>query len=166
MSLDLTATPSESVVSGKLAVGVGLDEVGIAKLGILQSIWQGLKTTAELTWLTLISLLSFIKDAVVGHANLSEVTGPVGIVSLVGDARHMGFTYLLSLTALISINLSIINLLPIPALDGGRLLFLGIEAIRRKKISPKVFNTINGISFALLILLMIIVTVRDVANLF
>jgi regulator of sigma E protease len=165
-SLALTATPSLTVVPDKLAVGVGLDEVGVVKLGIFQAIWQGLKTTASLTWLTFTSLIGFIKDAFVGHANLSEVTGPVGIVGLVGDARHMGFIYLVSLTALISINLSIINLLPIPALDGGRLLFVAIEGIRRKKISPKVFNVVNGISFALLILLMIIVTVRDVVNLF
>ncbi len=157
--------PSSSVVSGKLAIGVGLDLVGLVKLAPARALWEGLKTTGNLTWLTLIGLLGFIRDAFVGHANLNEVTGPVGIVGLVGDAKELGFAFLLSLTSLISINLAIINLLPIPALDGGRLLFVAIEAVRRKKISPRVSNIVNSISFALLILLMIFITIRDVIHL-
>jgi regulator of sigma E protease len=161
----LKILPSASIVSGKMAIGVGLDAVGLAKLSPLKALWEGLKVTTNLTWLTFKGLLTFIRDAFIGHANLSEVTGPVGIVGLVGDAKGLGFTFLLSLTALISINLAIINLLPIPALDGGRLLFIAIEAIRGKKISTRVQQILNGVSFALLILLMIIITIRDVIHL-
>jgi len=74
--------------------------------------------------------------------------------------------YLLSLTAFISINLAVINLIPFPALDGGRILFVAIEAIIRRPISPKVSNTLNGIGFILLLLLMFVVTWNDIAKLF
>src|SRR3990167_5940213 len=88
----------------------------------------------------------------------------VGIVGMVGDVRELGFSHLLTFTALISINLAIINLLPFPALDGGRLLFVGIEAITRRSIPSLIFNTVNTIGFALLILLMILITIQDVRN--
>jgi regulator of sigma E protease len=94
------------------------------------------------------------------------VTGPIGIVGLVGDASRLGIVYLLSFTALISINLAVINLLPFPALDGGRIIFVIIEAIKKSPINPKVAGTVNMVGFAIFILLMIIVSVRDVTNLF
>ena len=90
----------------------------------------------------------------------------MGIVGLVGDVSKLGFVYLVSFTAVISVNLAIINLLPFPALDGGRLLFLGIEALIRRPISYKITNRLNQIGFALLILLMIVVTFRDITKLF
>ena len=100
------------------------------------------------------------------HFSFSEVTGPLGIVGIVGEASSYGFSSLLILTALISINLSVINLVPIPALDGGRLLFVGIEAVTRKKIKPVIFNFLNLAGFALLILLMVFITIQDVRNIF
>ena len=100
------------------------------------------------------------------HLTLSEVAGPVGIVGIVGKASSLGFSALLMLTALISINLAIVNLLPIPALDGGRLLFVAIESITRRKIKPAVFNALNTAGFALLVVLMFVVTIQDVRNIF
>src|SRR3989344_1877012 len=100
------------------------------------------------------------------HLTLAEVSGPVGIVGIVGEASSYGFSSLLILTALISINLSVINLVPIPALDGGRLLFVGIEAVTRRKIKPAIFNFLNLAGFALLILLMVFITIQDVRNIF
>ena len=94
------------------------------------------------------------------------MTGPVGIVGLVGDASRLGFVYLLTFTALISINLAIVNLIPIPALDGGRLLFVAVEAVIGRRINAKFVQYINTISFALLILLMLVITYRDILNLF
>ena len=73
---------------------------------------------------------------------------------------------ILYLTAYLSINIGFMNLIPFPAFDGGRVLFLIIEKIKGSKISPKVENTINGIGFMLLMLLMIVVTIKDVTNLF
>ena len=94
------------------------------------------------------------------------MTGPIGIVGLVGDAAHLGFIYVLSFTAFISINLAVINLLPFPALDGGRILFVIIEAIKRSPIKPKVANTLNTIGFGLLILLMLVITFHDILKIF
>lgn len=162
--LKITVTPSEHVVSGKPAIGISMDYVGVVKLPFFSSLYQGARVTGRLTVETAKALGQFLYQAVRGKANLAAVTGPVGLVSLVGDARQLGFSYILTFTALISINLAIINLLPFPALDGGRLLFVGIEAIRRKAISPRVFNAVNNLGFALLIFLMILVTIHDVRN--
>jgi regulator of sigma E protease len=106
-----------------------------------------------------------IHDGFTGHGNLSAVTGPIGIVGVVGDAAKFGFVYLLSFTALISINLAVINLIPFPALDGGRLLFLLIEKIKGSRINPKIANTANIIGFGLLMILMVVITYHDIVKL-
>lgn len=160
-----TITPTSGIVEGKPAVGIAMDTVGTVNLSPGRAIVEGFKVTSKLTWLTATALLSFIGHAVIGHADLSQVTGPVGLVGMVGDVRALGFVYLLSFTALISLNLAVVNLLPIPALDGGRLLFVAIESLLRRPISPRVFNTANTVGFALLIILMLIITGRDIMHL-
>lgn len=152
----------EGVVPGRIAIGISMDKIGILRLPVHLAIYEGGLDTVRLTYATVVSLFTFIGQVFIGQGDLSQITGPVGIVSLVGDVTTLGFVYLLSFTAIISINLAVINLMPFPALDGGRLLFVAIEAIRRKAISPKVANALNGIGFALLILLMIVVTVKDI----
>ena len=159
-------TPEGGIIGDRLAVGISMDVIGIVKLPPHKAIWYGLKTTSELTLLTGQAIGTFIFQALGGRADLSGVTGPVGIVGMVGDARELGLAYLLTFTALISINLSIINLLPFPALDGGRLLFIGIEVLTRRSVPPQIFNVVNAVGFALLILLMIFITVQDVRNIF
>jgi len=90
------------------------------------------------------------------------MSGPVAIVGEIGAAAKMGWQSVLNLAGFISVNLGVMNLLPIPALDGGRILFLLIEKIRGKKMNPELEGTINFVFFALLIILMFIVTVSDV----
>ena len=158
--------PKEGIVEGRPAVGISMDTIGIVKLSPLQAVGYGLKTTSELTVMTAQAIGIFIWEALGGRADLSSVTGPVGIVGMVGDVRELGFVYLLTFTALISINLAIINLLPFPALDGGRLLFVLVETITRRPIPPRVFNALNSLGFAFLIFLMLLVTIRDVRNIF
>ena len=158
--------PEESIIKDRLAVGISMDVIGIVKLPPHKALWYGLKTTSELTLLTGQAIGTFIFEALGGRADLASVTGPVGIVGMVGDVRELGLTYLLTFTALLSINLTIINLLPLPALDGGRLLFVGIEGVTRCSIPPRIFNVLNTVSFALLILLMLLITVQDVRNIF
>lgn len=148
------------------AIGIVMDEMGIARLPFLQSVWQGLVITAKLTSLTAVALAQFFSEAIFGRADLSAVAGPIGIVALVGDASALGFVYILTFTALISINLALINLLPFPALDGGRLLFVIIESITKREIPARVANALNSIGFALLILLMILISIQDIRNLF
>lgn len=159
-------TPEEGIVDNRFAIGISMDLIGTVKLPPHKAIWYGLTTTSKLTAQTARAIGTFISQAVTGRANLSDVAGPVGIVGMVGDVRELGFVYLLTFTALISINLAIINLLPFPALDGGRLLFIIIEVISRREIPPRVFNAVNAVGFALLIFLMVLITIHDVRSIF
>lgn len=133
-------------------------------LSAVQSVSAGFKASVKITTDTALALGTLVSQAVVGHADLSELAGPVGIVGMVGDVRALGIGYLLTFTALISLNLCIVNLLPFPALDGGRLLLVGIESLTRRRVPPRIFNTLNTVGFALLILLMILITIHDVSN--
>ena len=147
-------------------IGISMDQIGTAKLPVLSSFWQGLKLDWFVTKGTVVGLYTLISQAIGGKANLSEVSGPVGLVKITGDAYKFGFAYLLSFAALISVNLAIINLIPFPALDGGRLLFLLIEKIKGSRMNPKFANTANMVGFVILILLMLLVTYHDVIKLF
>ncbi|MHB1330874.1 MAG: site-2 protease family protein [Minisyncoccota bacterium] len=138
---------------------------GFVKRGFFDAIWHGLLTTGMITWLTVVAIFELMLGALTGTADLTGVVGPVGLVGLVGTVSSAGFVYLLYFTALISVNLAIINLVPLPALDGGRVLLVLVEWVRGEKISPKVFNVINLASFALLIIIMVLITIRDVGQL-
>ena len=101
-----------------------------------------------------------------GQVSVKELSGPVGIYSVVGEARSYGINSLLYLVALLCINVGVINILPFPAFDGGRVFLLIIEKIIRRPISPKVENAINSVGFILLMILMIYVTFNDILRLF
>ena len=159
-------TPAEGVVSGKAAIGIGLDMIGTLQLPVHQALYQGALLTYDLTKSIAVGLWDFLKNIFIGKANFQQVTGPVGIVGLVGDASRLGFMHLLSFVAFISLNLAVVNLLPFPALDGGRVLFVIIEAIKRSPIKPKIANAFNTVGFALLLLLMLVITFHDVLKMF
>ncbi len=159
-------TPEKGVLGDNYAVGISMDVVGKVSLPFFLAFWEGAKLTGTMFINIVQGLYGLIHDAVLGEADLSQVSGPVGIARLVGDAGRLGFVYLLSFTAFISLNLAVLNLVPFPALDGGRILFVIIEAIRRKAISPKISNTINAIGFGILIVFMLFVTYKDIAKLF
>lgn len=161
-----TVTASEGLIEGKKAIGIAMDTIGTVKLPAHKALFEGGKLTGATTKNVAIGLYHFVFDAFRGKADFSQVTGPVGIVGLVGEASTLGIVYLMSFAAFISINLAVINIIPFPALDGGRLLFVAIEAVRRKAMSPKIANALNGIGFALLILLMLVVTYKDIVKMF
>ena len=158
--------PVAGIADGKPGIGIAMDEIGIAKLPVLRAFWEGMKLDWSVTKGTVAGLYGLIADGIQGKGSLSSITGPVGMVGIVGDAYNFGIAYLLSFTALISVNLAIINLIPFPALDGGRLLFLLIEKIKGSRINPKIAGKINMVGFALLIILMLLVTYHDVIKLF
>ncbi len=153
-------------VEGKEIVGITTDVIGTVKLSFFRSIGDGFITTCRLTGATVVAFVHLIGDAFKGDADIQTLTGPVGLVGVISDSSALGFVYVLLLISFISINLAVINLFPFPALDGGRVLFLGIEAIKRSPIRPQVANWLNTIGFVLLILLMIVVTFHDITNLF
>lgn len=159
---EIVATPIAGIVDGKAALGIGLDKIGTLRLPIHQAFYQATLLTYDLTKMVTVGLGTFFKDIFIAKANFAQVTGPLGIVGLAGDAVDLGFVYVLQFVVVISINLAVINLMPFPALDGGRILFLIIEAIKRSPIKPKIANTLNTVGFALLILLMVVITFHDV----
>lgn len=156
----------EGIVEGKYAIGISMDNVATLQLPLHLAAVESVRYTFHVISATFVGLYDLIAGMFNGESKLSSVTGPVGIAGLIGDAAKLGFTYLLMFTAIISINLGVLNLVPFPALDGGRILFVLIEAVIRKPIKPVVANTFNAVGFCLLILLMIVVTFRDVARLF
>lgn len=151
---------------GSYIIGISMDMIGTAKLPFFKAFWEGMKLDLLMTKNTAVGLYTLILEGFQGKNGLAAVTGPVGMVGIVGDAYQFGFVYLLSFAALISINLAIINLLPFPALDGGRLLFLLIEKIKGSRLNPKFANTANMIGFSLLIFLMLFITYHDIIKLF
>jgi regulator of sigma E protease len=164
----LTATPKAGIVASdpsRYALGVQIATIGVIPVAFTKALTEG----AHLTWgaliLTAEGLWHFFSGVVTFSANLSQVSGPIGIAGAVGSASSEGLGYLFSIMAVISINLAIINLLPVPALDGGRLLFVIIESIIRRPIKPRVAQTINAIGFSLLILLMVVVSAHDIFKL-
>ncbi len=164
--LEKEIEPAVGILEDRRAIGISMGMIGTLRLPVHLAFWEGGKTTLNLLGAIVVGLFSFLSQAIVGQADLSQVAGPVGIVGLVGDATSLGFIYLLQFTAFISLNLAVINLLPFPALDGGRLLFLAIEAITRRSINPKVAGALNAIGFLLLILLMVVITISDISRFF
>lgn len=123
---------------------------------------EGWNWTLSLSRLVFLSLL----DLVTGNVPMNSLSGPIGIVSVIGEATSAGIQPILLILALISINLGVFNIMPLPALDGGKLVFLAIEGIRKKPLNPKYEIWVNTAGFAMLMLLMIFVTFNDVTRLF
>jgi regulator of sigma E protease len=107
-----------------------------------------------------------LKDLLTGRYGAEAVSGPVGMADAVGQATKSGVNSLLYLFTLITMNLGVFNLLPLPALDGGRIIFLGIEAVCRKPIKRELEQTINTVGLMILMALMLFVTMKDIFNLF
>ena len=107
-----------------------------------------------------------IKSLFSGEVGVNELSGPVGIFTVVDQQKDAGLENIIYLIAFLSINVGVINLLPFPAFDGGRILFLIIEKIKGSPVSPKVENTIHQIGFYLLVLLILYVTCNDIFRLF
>jgi len=148
------------------SMGVGLARVSQVVFPWYRAIWEGLATTFSLIWLTISSLGMLIWQLFSHGQVVGEVTGPVGIYSITGQAAQMGFVYILQLAALLSINLAVINAFPFPALDGGRVLFLLIEKIKRSPVSERVERTVHSAGFIFLILLMVVIAFKDIVRLF
>jgi len=149
----------------RVAAGVALALVEQKKYGLFQAMWKA----ADFTWYGLtaitIGLTSYIAEAFMGEADLSQVAGPVGIYGMVSDAAATGWVPLLMFTAIISLHLAVLNLLPFPALDGGRLVFVAIESITRKPINPVWAGRINALGMIILLVLIAVVTWSDIMKL-
>ena len=141
-------------------VGIGIDNT--VRRGFVSSITYAGETTVSLYKL----MLTTIKQLFTGGVSAKDLSGPVGIYSIVDSQAKQGFQNIMYLTAYLSMNVGVINLLPFPAFDGGRVLFLIIEKIRRKPVPAKTEAMVNSIGFMLLMLLMVYVTFNDILRLF
>lgn len=141
-------------------VGIGMDTT--KKRGIIASLSYAGETTVSLYKL----MLTTLKLLFTGNVGINDLSGPVGIYSVVDSQAKEGIESLMYLTAYLSMNVGVINLIPFPAFDGGRVLFLIIEKLRKKPVKAKTEAMVNSIGFGLLILLMIVVTINDIIRLF
>lgn len=164
--VSLIMTPRLNPPEGEGAIGVGLVETVIKRYPWYSAFWEGLKSAYYATLMSVIGLATVLQGLLLGGRVSGDVAGPVGIAVLTGQVTKLGFVYILNFAAILSLNLAIINAIPFPALDGGRLLFLLIEKIKGSPVSQKVEQIVHGTGFALLILLMIVITVRDIGRFF
>ncbi len=163
---EIKVTPQVLAETNRGGIGVMLTASAIVHYPWYQAIWEGSKTAILLLWAIIVAFYDLIRNLIVGHAVDGAVAGPVGIATLTGQVARMGFSYLLQFISLLSLNLAVINFLPIPALDGGRALFLLFEKIKGRPVKKELENVLHNVFFILLILLIVWITIKDVLKFF
>ena len=149
----------------KIGVGVGLGVFGVVRYPIPKAIAMGARNTVVFTGKIINAFYGLIRDILFKRSVSQNIGGPVMIAAVTNRAAQLGFIYLIQLVALLSLNLAIINILPIPALDGGRILFVIIEKLKGGAVSASIETWFHMIGFWLLIALTALITVRDVIRL-
>lgn len=162
--VNIKVVPRENVPEGEGALGISMAQTNIVSYPIHKALWMGAVEVYQITIAILVALGGIIMSLFAGKGVGADVSGPIGIAILTKQVASLGMTYILRFAALLSINLGIINMLPIPALDGGRILFILIEKIKGSPVSQETEQKFHTIGFILLILLMILVTLRDVVK--
>lgn len=151
-------TPKKTKDGYKFGFGIGQN----IEKGLLSSIKYAFTKTISLIY----QMIYIIFYLCTGQLAFNNLSGPVGIYQVVGETAKNGLASLVYLLGYISLNVGFMNLLPIPAFDGGRLLFLLIEKVKGSPVSPKVENTIHGVGMVFLLLLMVIITFNDIVRIF
>lgn len=159
-------TPRKDPPPNEGALGIAMARVGIVRSPLWRAPWDGLKTTASAATAITTALFGVARDFIKEGRVSADVSGPVGIFVFTNETRRLGFTYLLELAGILSLNLALLNILPVPALDGGRILFLFIEGIRGVRLNQRLEQAIHTVGFAVLLLLMAAITYRDVVRVF
>jgi regulator of sigma E protease len=156
VSVQSNASPPE----GQGPTGIGLTDIAKVRFPWYQAIGYGIQRTIDVTGAIVMGIIGLFSSS----EALGQVGGPIKIAQLTGQVADLGIVPLLNFTALLSINLAILNILPFPALDGGRVLFLLIEKIRGKRNNQKVEQWFNTFGFLALLLLMVVVTAKDISG--
>lgn len=165
-SLEKDLTPRLNPPAGQGALGVSLALTGVVSYPWYESVWRGAYDASILLINTVIGYWLLLKTLFLRGKLAADVSGPIGIATLTGQAARIGFNYLMQFVAMISINLAVLNIIPFPALDGGRALMLFIEKIKGSPVNRRVEGMLNTVGFSLLIALMIYVTIKDVVKFF
>lgn len=159
-------TPRVEAPPDQGSLGVVLADAGFERLGFFAALGQGFMRTLDIVGLTFQTFYQLLIGIFTQGTLIAGVVGPVGIFGVAQKAGALGFIYLLQIVSLISINLAVLNLIPFPALDGGRFVLILAEKIKGSPIPLRAEAILNGVGFALLILLMVVVTIRDVTGWF
>ncbi len=146
-------------------VGVALVETGSIRYPWYLAPVKGAQTTIGMTAGVVSGFWGLLTGLLEKKDVAAQLSGPVGIAALTGQILDLGWIHLLQFAAMLSVNLAVLNILPFPALDGGRVVFLLIEAIRRKPLTAKIEHTVHAAGFALLLLIVVLVTYRDIVRL-
>ncbi|MDZ7798386.1 MAG: RIP metalloprotease RseP [Patescibacteria group bacterium] len=160
--INLNIKPEKLDESDQAKMGVSLVNTGIVSFPLHLAVWNGLKATFIMLWQIILGFYNLIKNALISHQISADVAGPVGIAVITGQMAKMGFVYLLEFIGMLSLTLALINFLPLPALDGGHLLFLLIEKIKGSRVNERVENIVHTVGFYLIILLFFVITFRDI----
>lgn len=163
---DVSLVPRVSPPAGQGAMGVALVRTAIVNYPIYEIPFRGALATANLTMAVVRGYGDVFGKVLRGEPSGVQAMGPVGILGLMSQAAQMGAVYFIQFVAIIAVYVALFNILPIPAVDGGKLLFLAIEGFRKKPFNPKIEEQINGAFFLLLIILMIWVTIGDITRIF
>lgn len=140
--------------------GTGRKIIGI-RPAFEKDIFKAVKYAFLGLFITIKMILQYLGSLLMGHGDLSQVSGPVGIYNAVSEASQMGVRRVLDIMAMLSINLGLINLLPFPALDGGRIIFIGLEILRGKPVDPEKEGFVHFIGFIVLMTLMVLLVFKD-----
>ncbi|MBI2097038.1 MAG: site-2 protease family protein [Candidatus Sungbacteria bacterium] len=152
--------------AGQGPLGIALADIGIVKTSWYLAPWEGLKSLWFSVRATGEAFAGLFRSAVVQGEIPEGVSGPLGLFVLTGQAERLGFSYFLQFMALLSINLAILNIIPFPALDGGRLLFLAIEKIRGRPVRISYERATHAVGFVLLLALILVISYRDLHRFF
>ncbi|PIZ93293.1 MAG: RIP metalloprotease RseP [Candidatus Magasanikbacteria bacterium CG_4_10_14_0_2_um_filter_41_10] len=147
-------------------LGIILADAGIVRYPWYLAIWKGILSALFGVVNIFLAFFFLIKGLVMGQGLAFSVAGPVGIAVVVGESARLGLSYVINIMAMLSLSLAVINILPIPALDGGRLFFVVYERVFKKPVPMKYEQAAHTIGFLLLMLLIVVVTWRDISNLF
>ncbi|MEW6610822.1 MAG: M50 family metallopeptidase [Patescibacteria group bacterium] len=162
-SREISVTPQKLPQGGDVPlVGVGLIRTGIVSYPWYAAVFEGVRSTYYLAQHLIQSFITILITFMSTGSTQAVVSGPVGIAVLTGQVVQLGFPYVMQFAATLSLNLAILNYLPIPALDGGRVLFTLIEILRGKAVNRKWESITHTVGFALLLLLIAFVTYRDI----
>ncbi len=163
---ELPITLRKDPPAGQGSMGISMALTGVVSYPWYESLWRGVEDAFSLTVATVNGYWMLIKTLVTEGHLLAEVSGPIGIARLTGQAAQVGIPYLIQFVAMISVNLAVLNAVPFPALDGGRAFLLIIEKFRGAPLSRKIEGTINAVGFLALIALMIFITAKDIGRFF
>lgn len=164
--LKISLIPRKESPKGEGAMGVAISNLEEKRYSIIEAPIKGTLEVIQLSSLMFTAIIQLLWRLITMAQVPSDIAGPVGIAQITGQALKFGPMAILQLLGFLSLNLAVVNILPIPALDGGRLLFIGIEAIFGKKVRPKVELAAHQIGMIVLLALILLITLNDVRRLF